>query len=1087
MSIDVPPTETSASPPLPTEPVAPPKAPAASGLASAMFGGAAGASWIREPRKAWAELNQLLAPVGMWPLLVLLGVSVTERFDNAAFGLLGPQVRDAFHLSNASYLAITGISGLLPVFLSAHVGYLTDRTKRTRLGAIGAGVWALTAILTGLAPTLLILVVARLLGGMGSLVNTPVHQSLIADYYKPEALAPTFSFLLIAASGVGLIAGPVAGVVGQIAGWRATFVLLALPTFFFVYLTIRLREPARGESLGVDYGSEQNSTFGEGYRRVKAIRSLRRTWAAAAFFGGGVIAFGSLSNLYFADVYHLSPAQRGFLAPISGLAGLIGLGFGGMMAQRVMRAGRPELLPVINGLCIIESAVGMVLMALAPNVVLAVASVALLTLGLTAYSPSFTIMSAIVAPPRLRAQAISYTLLFTVIGGILIQPTIGYIGDSIGERKALVILGLMVGVAGAVETTVRRFVRRDVAEAVKLTTAAESDSMLTVRGLDVAYEGGVQVLFGVDFDVAQGEVIALLGTNGAGKSTLLRAISGLMDPIGGAIFFDGRDITHADATQKAALGIVQVPGGRGVFPGLSVGENLRLAGWLFRKDPAYLRDATERVLGYFPILREFWDRPAADLSGGQQQMLTLAQSLLAKPKLLMIDELSLGLAPVIVEQLLDVVRQLAKDGTTIVLVEQSVNVALNVADKAYFMEKGEVRFSGPTRELLERPDVLRSVFLEGAASRDDLRAGAGAANGHGHAHANGNGQSALLPAQPRKVAIGEGAEVALSVRGLSKRFGGVQAVDDVSFDLYRHQILGIIGPNGAGKTTLFDIISGFTQADEGTIVLEGLNVTSFGADTRARLGLGRSFQDARLFPSLTVRDTIALSLERRLEVRDPVAIALNVPEVVASERKITERVNELIDLMRLGAFRDKFISELSTGSRRIVDLACVLAHEPSVVLFDEPSSGIAQRETEALGPLLQRIRRASDASLLVIEHDMPLIASISDELIALDLGSFVTRGTPQDVQNDPRVIASYLGTSNVVVNRSGIIDPSAALDPSAPGAAARPRRPRTARRPATSTNGATNGATNGTSKTTRTNGAAKPTTNGTRRAPRKSE
>jgi branched-chain amino acid transport system ATP-binding protein len=263
----------------------------------------------------------------------------------------------------------------------------------------------------------------------------------------------------------------------------------------------------------------------------------------------------------------------------------------------------------------------------------------------------------------------------------------------------------------------------------------------------------------------------------------------------------------------------------------------------------------------------------------------------------------------------------------------------------------------------------------------------------------------------------------LDARGVSLRFGGVRALSDVSFTVRSGELFSIIGPNGAGKTTLFDIISGFTPPDEGTIILEGLNVTSFGSDTRARLGLGRSFQDARLFPSLTVRDTFALSLERGLDVRDPVAIALNVPEVIESERNIAARVDELIDLMRLGAFRDKFISELSTGSRRIVDLACVLAHEPTVVLFDEPSSGIAQRETEALGPLLQRIREASDAALLVIEHDMPLITSISDELIALDLGRVVTRGSPEEVQNDPQVIASYLGTSDVVVSRSGAVSP----------------------------------------------------------------
>ena len=124
-------------------------------------------------------------------------------------------------------------------------------------------------------------------------------------------------------------------------------------------------------------------------------------------------------------------------------------------------------------------------------------------------------------------------------------------------------------------------------------------------------------------------------------------------------------------------------------------------------------------------------------------------------------------------------------------------------------------------------------------------------------------------------------------------------------------------------------------------------------------------------------------------------------------------------MMGLGAFRDKFVSELSTGSRRIVDLACILAHEPDVILFDEPSSGIAQRETEALGPLLLRIRDATNASLLVIEHDMPLITSISDEILALDLGQVITRGTAQEVLNDPRVIASYLGSAADVVNRSG--------------------------------------------------------------------
>ena len=234
---------------------------------------------------------------------------------------------------------------------------------------------------------------------------------------------------------------------------------------------------------------------------------------------------------------------------------------------------------------------------------------------------------------------------------------------------------------------------------------------LVCRGVDVAYDK-VQVLFGVDLEVERNEIVALLGTNGAGKSTLLKAISGLVDPSAGQIWFDGVDITHADALTTSRMGIIQVPGGKAVFPTLTVAEHLRAAGWLYRDDPEYLKAANEEVLDTFPRLRERIDQMAGNLSGGEQQMLALGMAFIAKPKLLMIDELSLGLAPTIVEQLLGIVRRIQENGTAIVLVEQSINVALTVADRAYFLEKGEVRFEGSTAELLERDDIVRSVFLE---------------------------------------------------------------------------------------------------------------------------------------------------------------------------------------------------------------------------------------------------------------------------------------------------------------------------------------------------------------------------------------
>jgi branched-chain amino acid transport system ATP-binding protein len=217
---------------------------------------------------------------------------------------------------------------------------------------------------------------------------------------------------------------------------------------------------------------------------------------------------------------------------------------------------------------------------------------------------------------------------------------------------------------------------------------------------------------------------------------------------------------------------------------------------------------------------------------------------------------------------------------------------------------------------------------------------------------------------------------------------------------------------------LFDLLSGFVSLDRGRLTLDGTDMTELSPDARAWMGLGRSFQDARLFPGLTVKETIELALERKVEVRDPVATALGLPVVRASERKVAARADELIELLGLGAYASKFVRELSTGSRRIVDISCILAHEPSVILFDEPSSGIAQREAEALGPMLLRIREATGASLIVIEHDMPLIRGVSDEIMALDLGRVVTRGTPTEVLEDPRVVSSYLGNNRSVIDRS---------------------------------------------------------------------
>jgi branched-chain amino acid transport system ATP-binding protein len=244
-------------------------------------------------------------------------------------------------------------------------------------------------------------------------------------------------------------------------------------------------------------------------------------------------------------------------------------------------------------------------------------------------------------------------------------------------------------------------------------------------------------------------------------------------------------------------------------------------------------------------------------------------------------------------------------------------------------------------------------------------------------------------------------------------------VHRVSIEVARSEVLGIIGANGAGKTTFFDLVSGYLRPDEGRVLLDGRDITRLDPAGRAGHGLGRSFQDARLFPSLTVEEVVAVACERFVTSRNPVSAALRLPNAYDAERHVVARVDELLELLALERYRSTFVRELSTGTRRIVDLACVLAHEPDVILFDEPSSGIAQRETEALGPLLERIQRETQCALLVIEHDMPLITSVSDRIIALELGRPIAEGTPQEVIRDPQVITSYLGGDLNAINRSG--------------------------------------------------------------------
>ncbi len=793
----------------------------------------------------------------LFPLAVLFSLQLLDQATQSAFNVLIPNIRDAFHLSNTEILTIAALAGAAALLGTVPVAWLADRTPRVPIALVGAGAAAVISVVLGLAPTAVVMAIALCGVYVGQAVIFPTHNSLIADYY-PVAARPRVYSVHRGGLSLGAVVGVLVGA-GLTAAfsWRVPFVVFAVPILAVVVVgAARLREPPRGHfeqralsaqdpdaararavveaeaatpgPLPADPGGvpgltssvEAPPSFGEAWRMVWKIGVLRRIFFALPFLAAAIAGFTSLASLQYQETFHLDVVQRAFLvAPVQVFV-LAGLVVGAGVATRLAARGLHLVFRMLAVAAVMASAFA-VLFALAPSVVVAFFADAGIEASLAIVGPGVLAGLSLAIPARARSVGFSIGALF-VLPGLVVIPVVGAIGDSVGFRYGMLVLvpvfligGLVVASAGSlIDADVKNVWLSMRTRAEMLEARARGElPLLAVRQLAVGYDG-VPVLRSVDLEIAEGEIVALLGTNGAGKSTLLRAIGGVAEADGGAVIFDGRDITHAPPDEIARLGIGQMPGGDGVFPTMTVEDNLRAAAWQERRHRHRAEERVAETLGRFDVLAQRRQDRAGDLSGGQQQMLALAMALLAAPELLLIDELSLGLAPIVVEQLLESVRTLRSSGTSVLLVEQSLHVAVSVADRIYVMDSGEIRFSGSAAEVRDRPELLWSIYLHhavAALTQDPVGAdGVGVPDADGVAvHPDAGGDAERSNGGTRTRAT-------LEVTGVSVAFGGIAALDDVT--VTAEPGAGSSGssvPTAPARRPCSTVVSGFTRARPG--------------------------------------------------------------------------------------------------------------------------------------------------------------------------------------------------------------------------------------------------------------------------------
>ena len=680
-------------------------------------------------------MRQGFAKGGFSMFAVLTAIKSFDELEGSAVNLLGPNIQQTFRVSEGTVVFIATASAAFFVLGAVPMGWVADRMRRVPVVGITGILFGFFALLSGVAVNVFMFFWTRLLTGLAKASTITVHGSLLADTYPigvrarlaalsdgtARALVGNLSPLLVAL---------IAEAAGGTDGWRWAWIVLAIPAALVALFAFGLREPPRGQWEKLDVLDEVIEddkplpmSMEAAFARLKRIATIRSVLVAFCALGFGLFSLGSLENFYVKNQYQLSLLDRGIRSSLIGFAALPFLPFVGRYFDRLYRRDPARALALV-GAMIVPSAIFTPIQYNMPNVWLfslfAVPQSVLTTCAFAMVAP---VMQA-VCPYRLRGMGASMSTMYIFfIGGFGGGLLAGLLDNAIGTAATVIVISVPTAVIGGLLLmNGARHIRNDLSLVVEELLEEQSEHrkrtelgldtpVLQVVNCDFSY-GPVQVLFDVNFEVRRGETLALLGTNGAGKSTILRVISGLGVPERGVIRLDGRNITYVAPEARAQLGIMQLPGGKGVFPSLTVAQNLAVSARLAAKATGTTeRAATERVFAIFPELEERRDQLASSLSGGQQQMLALARVLVHEPEVLMIDELSLGLAPVVVQRLLEVVDRLKQQGQTMIIVEQSLNVALAVADRAIFLEKGEVRFEGAAADLVERDDLARAVFF----------------------------------------------------------------------------------------------------------------------------------------------------------------------------------------------------------------------------------------------------------------------------------------------------------------------------------------------------------------------------------------